>query len=550
MSPTVLLNEPTILIYLISALSIVTVIVLMFFFKANRRYQHKKHELQEKIREFESLYSQFNQQKEEHKNLENQYAILNLEYQKSHSEAKKNEDYYQALNERYHLLEKHNQSVTSALHGYEDNIRILTEKNTQLTRQNEELHLKITQTLEQNLNLAEKKEEYSKYIATLESRLESESRIKDQNEENLIKSQKMLEERLNTLCERFVNKGAEGLNEQSQKTMTAVITPLREELDKFRNMIYEGRKEQQQRDGAFANELKNLKESSLSLTKEAQELANSLRHGVKSQGMWGEQQLERVLESSGLVKGREYQREVAVHPDTHLDMKHDKTVRPDAVINLPDNHCIIIDAKCSLSAYTNFINAITPKDKEQALKEHIQSIKNHIRELKDKGYSEYYRESLNSPSFVFMFVPFDGALSEALYNDATLYETASKQDIYLVSPSSLLPALRVVTNLWMLSEQTKRVNELINSAQSIFEKFKTVEDRLETIIRSHDQEQQLLIDLRTSMITGKGNLKDKIIKFSRNGQRHIRENDGNTIDGAAVMLEKNRDNRAANDSLM
>ena len=198
------------------------------------------------------------------------------------------------------------------------------------------------------------------------------------------------------------------------------------------------------------------------LSKQALDLSNALSSGGKSQGMWGELQLERVLEASGPTNGIEYEREVAG------SRALGETGRPDAVIRLPQNHCLIIDAKCSLTAYTQYINAEDKKIKEEALKNQY-SLKNHIQGLAKRDYCNF--KSLNSPSFVFMFVPIDGALSLAINSDSTLYDEASKKNIYLVSPSSLIPALRVSANLWVLSNQNEKIRALAIEAQQIYTKF-------------------------------------------------------------------------------
>ena len=269
-------------------------------------------------------------------------------------------------------------------------------------------------------------------------------------------------------------------------------------------------------------EIKTLEESHTTLSKQAEDLTKALRSGGKSQGMWGELQLERVLDASGLTKGIEYEREVAGNRALG------EMGRPDAIIKLPQNHCLIIDAKCSLTAYTNYINATDDAEKQNFLKEHVASIKAHINELIKKDYSSYL--SLKSPSFVFMFVPIDAALTEALAFDATLYDTASNNRIYLVSPSSMLPALRVVSNLWILAEQSDRMRELARIAKQINDKFDVITNSFEKMYSYETKLREEIDGLHGRVLSGKGNLKSLLERFDKNATKEFKELDGMVID--------------------
>ncbi len=161
-----------------------------------------------------------------------------------------------------------------------------------------------------------------------------------------------------------------------------------------------------------------------------------------------------------------YEREVAG------DRSLGERGRPDAVVRLPDNHCLIIDAKCSLTAYTSFINAQSESDKSTAMKAHIDSLNSHLNELIKKDYSSY--ESLNSPSFVFMFVPVDAALTDALYADSALYDRAAQNKILFSIPFYFITCSKSSGKLWVLAEQSDRMRNLASFAQKINAKFNNV----------------------------------------------------------------------------
>ena len=314
-----------------------------------------------------------------------------------------------------------------------------------------------------------------------------------------------------------------------KENLANLVNPLKEELNIFKKFLADTQENNAKRSGELQKEIKLLEESHTTLSKQAEDLTKALRSGGKSQGMWGELQLERILEASGLKNGVEYEREVAG------SRALGENGRPDAIIRLPQNHCVIIDAKCSLTAYTNYINAETEEQKEQAMKAHLASIKSHLDELIKKDYSSY--QTLNSPSFVFMFVPIDSALTEALRYDSSLYDNAARNKIYLVSPSSILPALRVVSNLWILSEQTDKMRELARIAQAIFEKFNNITESCDSVFNAEKKLNDSLEQLRGRLFTGKGNLKTMLEKFDKNAKREFKEIDGQVIDRQEQQTE-------------
>ena len=384
--------------------------------------------------------------------------------------------------------------------------------NNRLTSENSQLKTKLDEAFTQVNSL-------NAMNASLRSDIESNKVLNQELQKRFDTSYKELQEQLKVMGHNLVKAGTEDLSKTSKVNFSQVVNPLKEELINFKNFIAATQENNAKRSGELQKEIKILEESHSTLSKQAEELTKALRSGGKSQGMWGELQLERVLNASGLRLGIEYEREVA--GDRSLGEKG----RPDAVVRLPDNHCLIIDAKCSLTAYTSFINAQNENDKNTAMKAHIDSLNSHLNELIKKDYSSY--ESLNSPSFVFMFVPVDAALTDALYADSALYDRAAQNKIFLVSPSTLLPALRVVGNLWVLAEQSDRMRALASFAQKINAKFNNVIDSCEKITTAEKKLRDSVDELENRLYKGKGNFKSMIDKFDANSSRELKalEND-------------------------
>lgn len=445
----------------------------------NQRLTLSSENYQQKLHEVDTLFAQKEQQLQE--TLEKQ----DLKFKESLKAKTELQSCYQTLNERFVAQE----SAFSALNSRFNELKGESlKKDAQISElQNEREDLSV-----QNQRLIAD----NNYAKELYARLS----------ESQEKASLNLKNELKILGEQMLKSRAQELNEHSKAQFEALVAPLKNDLKIFQSMLAENQKLQSEQAGALRNELIRLHESHLNVTKQSEELVNALRGGRKSQGMWGEHQLELCLEASGLKEGFEYFREVSGNRAL------DERGRPDVILRLPQNHCLIIDAKCSLTAFTNFINASSQDEKDKFLKEHIASIKNHVNELATKRYDNY--QSFNSPSFVFMFVPIDGALETALNFDPNLYQYAQKGGVYLVSPSTLIPALKVVSNLWVLATQNERIAKIASEAQNIYNKAQSVQGLLERAQKQYYALGTCLDSVQNSFSNGKGNLLRLMERFS------------------------------------
>ena len=406
-------------------------------------------------------------------------------------------------------------------------------------------------------------------LTQAKSEKEAVQKLREADQERYNKASQELELRLNNLGERLLKERSESLQKLNSEQMGTIIKPLASELETFRNLLTATQKSNSEQAGQLQNELKHLHAAQQSLGLQADKLAAALLQGNKSQGIWGEQQLELVLESAGLVRDVTYLREVAVKDEDQ------KRGRVDALVKLPGHRGIVIDAKCSLAAYTEYVNleqlalsvgldanamlfnletkaedapaltaqgsadapsaqltdaestskstelkgsitTITPSDLRarlsDALKRHIESVELHISELVERNYPQY--EQYGSPDLVFMFVPIDHALGLALRAKPDLYNKAQEQGIYLVSPSSLLPALRLVGNLWVLAEQGEKFKQLSKLAERIALKGDKVCRDFQAVTRALETLTNATKTLSTSLYDGRGNLNGLLGSFA------------------------------------
>jgi DNA recombination protein RmuC len=234
------------------------------------------------------------------------------------------------------------------------------------------------------------------------------------------------------------------------------------------------------------------------LHEDATNLSRALTSNVKAQGTWGEQQLERLLEISGLQKGREYSTQYSVTTEGG------QRVQPDLVLHLPEGKSIVLDSKVSLVAWTRLQAAEDDEPRATALKEHVQSLRQHVRSLGEKRYAEI--PELNSLDFVLMFVPIEGALIAALQADPELAEFALRNKVALLSPTNFLATMRTVGSVWAVHKQNRNAQEIASRAGLLYDKFAGFVDNLRQVGDRLQQARQSYDAALGQLSTGPGNL--------------------------------------------
>ena len=209
--------------------------------------------------------------------------------------------------------------------------------------------------------------------------------------------------------EEFSKKLNDSNKEEIDKTWKPYKEQLQRDLDILKNSIEQQKATAIKNSERFNSKIEDLLNATSGMQEDAQNLTRALKGDTKQQGDWGEQILKRALEDAGLIENLEYELQPSYKG------KDGNQLRPDAVIKLSDGRNIIIDSKVSLTAYERYVRSDNDEDMKDLLKEHINSIKNHVKQLSEKGYSDI--EELDSPDFIFIFVPIDSALSLALSND-------------------------------------------------------------------------------------------------------------------------------------
>lgn len=261
-----------------------------------------------------------------------------------------------------------------------------------------------------------------------------ESRISAEEKQRLLlNSEQRLATQFENLANRIFEQSGRKAQELNRQGLTHLLSPFREQLESFRRQVQEGFGQEARERHTLVHEIRQLQQLNVKMAQEAVNLTNALKGDNKIQGNWGETVLARILESSGLREGHEF--------ETQVSIRHENGSRyqPDVIVHLPHRRDVIIDAKMSLIAYERYFNSSDENEQKQALHAHVNSIRAHIKGLSLKDYHKL--PGVTSLDYVLMFIPIEPAYLVAIGHSPDLLEEALKNNIMLVGPSTLLVAI-------------------------------------------------------------------------------------------------------------
>ena len=350
---------------------------------------------------------------------------------------------------------------------------------------------------------------------SLETRLDAD-RVRHEEQLQLLRqARESLTQEFENLANRIFDAKQEKFSEQSKQALNTSIDPLRKEIHDFRKKVEDAYDKENAERNKLVGQIVELQKQAQRVGEDAVMLANALKGDSKFQGNWGEVVLERILEQSGLTRGREY--------DTQVALKDDEGNRrnPDVIVHLPDQRDIVIDAKVSLTDYERYCRAEEPDEKQRFLKQHINSIRAHITGLSRKSYEQL--EGVNSLDFVLIFVPVEAAFMLALEQDHSLFRDAYDKGIILVSPSTLLATLRTIHNIWRYEDQNRNAQKIAAEAGKLYDQLVLVVESLDDVGKHLDKSQEAWRMTRKRLVDGRGNLVKKFEDIRKLGARTSRQ---------------------------
>lgn len=351
--------------------------------------------------------------------------------------------------------------------------------------------------------------------AALQATLEGERSSSSKNLAMLQDAQQQLRQQFENLANRIFDDKQQRFREESKAMLEASLSPLRQQLGDFKQRVETVYENDSQGRQSLLAEVKLLQQLNQAMNEESRRLTRALKGDNKAQGNWGEIILERVLEQSGLTAGREYDTQLSLHNN------EGKTLRPDVLIRLPDNRCLIVDAKVSLTDYERFINAEEDDVRERALKQHVASMRQHIAGLSQKDYE--FLEGVTAPEFVFVFVPIEAAYHAVVDADPSVFTQAYEKNVVVVSPATLLATLRTVQFLWRRDKQNRNAEKIASEAGGLYDQLSLV---LESLLELGKQVQRTQDSYETTLkrlTEGRGNALGRVEKLQSLGAKAKRK---------------------------
>ena len=377
----------------------------------------------------------------------------------------------------------------------EENIAKLTERIESLKEENVNLSL-------DNAKLTEKMQSFDRFRQQMEQ--ETENRFK-------------------VLAQQILDANSKSFVKSNGESMTALLAPLRENINNFQKMLLQTHVSQSKNFGELEASIPALRQSNTSIGKEARELTEALRGNSKVQGDWGEMVLESILDKSGLIRDENYFVQMTRNPDgTIIEGENNQRLRPDVVVVLPDDKYIVIDSKVSLTAYTDYINADTEESRADAAARHVTSVRNHLKELKGKNYQDYVGirpGKGNQIDFQLMFIPNEHAYLTALSLDKKLWQDAYDQRIVIISPAHVISTLRLVAQLWRRERQDRNAMKIAEESGKLYDKFAGFVDDMQRLQTALNTAQRSFDDAKKKLNEGRGNMFSKFEELKTLGAR-------------------------------
>ena len=405
----------------------------------------------------------------------------------------------------------------------------LEEKVNGLANQIEQLKNQLTAIIFEKETIRSEKEVLAIQLSKKEVDFENLWERNKEQKQEVEQLQEKFTKEFENLANKILDEKANKFTEQNKENMKNILSPLQDKIQLFEKKVEDTHKESIDYHAALRQQILGLRDMNEKMSKETINLTKALKGDSKLQGNWGELVLERVLEKSGLEKGREY--------EVQQSFTNDEGTRilPDVIINLPDGKKMVVDSKVSLTGYERYVNEEDDQLKTSYLKEHVTSIKRHVEQLSGKNYQDIYE--MESPDFVLLFIPIEPAFALALNDDNTLYNKAFEKNIVIVTPTTLLATLRTIDSMWTNQKQQENAIEIARQAGALYDKFEGFVADLIKIGKKMDEAKTEYGNAMNKLVEGKGNLVTSVEKLKKMGAKAKKALPENIIKRAGELEE-------------
>jgi DNA recombination protein RmuC len=347
-------------------------------------------------------------------------------------------------------------------------------------------------------SIRNERDQLSRENAGLETRIVLEKSHMEEKLSLLENAKESMALKFENLANQILEEKTARFTELNQTQISSLLIPLGEKLKEFGDRVQKSSDKESEQRTILKSEIAKLMELNSTITRETSSLTRALKGDSRSQGVWGEMILERTLEMSGLRKDREFRVQAS------FTGEEGDRLRPDIIIDLPENRHLVIDSKVSLTAYERFLSDPVPEEKKNQALLHVQSVRAHFNELSRKDYRNIL--SLSSVDFVLMFIPMESAYALAVETDPELIGEALGKNVLIVYPGTLLMALRTIAHVWRYEEQNRNALDIARKAGLLYDKFVGFVNDLEEIGEKLEKAQTAYGKAYGKLVQGKGNL--------------------------------------------
>jgi DNA recombination protein RmuC len=433
--------------------------------------------------------------------LETKIEESNKKIEQFNKVVEENKENIDGLNNTISILKQDKIQLQSKFENTEDNLKKVKCENELLNENNNKKNNSIIDLEREKVELENEKKYLNEKLREQKSQIEEiGNNFKDQ---------------FKVLANQILEDKSQKFTDLNRQNIKQILEPLGKNIEDFKKTVAETYDKESKQRFSLEEKVKELAQLNQKVSQEAQNLTQALKGSVKQQGNWGEMILENILQNSGLVKGREYHSQEFIRDNAGNTVKDEdgRKLQPDIIINLPENRQIVIDSKVSLVAYEKYVTSESKELQDTALKEHILSIRTHINQLSSKNYQDY----VQSLDFVMMFIPIEPAYLVAMQNDLSLWEDAYRKRIVLISPTNLIAALKLVTELWQREQQNRNAIAIADRGAKLYEKFVSFIDSLDEVGKSIEKSQKSYENAKKQLYEGSGNLIGQVEKLKKLG---------------------------------
>jgi len=370
--------------------------------------------------------------------------------------------------------------------------------------------------------------------ATLAADFENEKRAGAEKLKLLQDAETRLKTQFENLANRIFEDKGRALTEQNRERISGLLQPFKEQMESFRRRVDEVHKDDTEQAAKLLEQVRQLQALSNKVSDEANNLAKAIKGDTKRQGDWGELIVERIFESSGLERGREFDGQVG------LRAEDGNLKKPDFIVYLPGNKSVIVDSKVSLTAFERFCNGDTDQARDKALAEHVQSVRKHMEELRDKKYARLLGN--RTLDFVLMCIPLEPAYQAALQADQDLICDLAKTNVVITGPVTLMITLKLIAQIWRREHENDHAEVIADKAGRLY-------DQVTLIVEAMNDAKKNLGDVAKSfdlamarLKEGRGNLVGRVEELRKLGAKVNKPLPAAVIEQAAAEADSTSDN--------